>query len=179
MTNKVTAGCISGTIVTYFCGSGLLGGALAAGEEWKDVHSSNFTRWGLCKSHNMWKYKWFKKNHPCTVVMNLYKSWVWILWRLTHHPLRLCFTCYFHVSTNWQVYVPGQFKSNYPDLRCNHTAELWLLSLAGNYCCKDIYTCAKFHRGDTVASLGAQISPQNHHWNNKAAHGPTFLMKKS
>lgn len=40
------------------------------------------------------------KNHPCTVVMNLYKSWVWILWRLTHHPLRLCFTFYFHVSTN-------------------------------------------------------------------------------
>lgn len=117
------------------------------------------------------------KNHPCTVVMNLYKSWVWILWRLTRHPLRLCFTFYFHVSTNWQVYVSGQFKSNYPDLRCNHTAELWLLSLAGNYCCKDIYTCAKFHRGDTVASLGAQISPQNHHWNNKAAHGPTFLLK--
>lgn len=79
--------------------------------------------------------------------------------------------------SNWPVYVSGRFKSNYPDLRCNHTAELWLLSLAGNYCCKDIYTCAKFHRGDTVASLGAQISPQNHHWNNKAAHGPTFLLK--
>lgn len=112
---------------------------------------------------------------------------VQLLWIFISHGFWFCeglhtihyVSCYFHVSTNWQVYVPGQFKSNYPDLRCNHTAELWLLSLAGNYCCKDIYTCAKFHRGDTVASLGAQISPQNHHWNNKAAHGPTFLMKKS